>query len=257
MCLVTIAFEQEAEFPLIVAANRDEFHARPTQEADWWPDSPDIVGGRDLQAGGTWLALHRDGRFATITNYRDAVPSIAGQRSRGHLVTEFLLSHTSAIDYLQKIDGDAYAGFNLLVFDGQQLAWHSNRADDPRILDPGVYGLSNALLDSPWHKVRRSKRALTDLIASRTINESQLLRNLKDTTVAPVDDIESDHLPFDKARAISAPFIVLPDYGTRSSSAVIRDRQGRWRFVEQRFNAAGAATGKSSFSFVESGKNPL
>ena len=257
MCLVTIAFEQDAEFPLIVAANRDEFHARPTQDADWWPDSPNIVGGRDLQAGGTWLALHRDGRFATITNYRDAVPSVAGQRSRGHLVTEFLLDDASAIDYLGKIDGNAYAGFNLCVFDGQQLAWHSNRANESRILGPGTYGLSNALLDSPWHKVKRTKRALGELIESRAINESQLLRMLKDTTVAPVDKVESEHLPFDKARAISAPFIVLPDYGTRSSSAVIRDRHGRWRFVEQRFNAGGAATGRSSFSFVESGKNPL
>ncbi len=155
MCLVVLAWQQHSDFPLLIAGNRDEFHARPTKAAHWWPDEPDIVGGRDLQAAGTWLALHRNGRFATVTNYRDAVAPSAKNRSRGHLVTEFLLSEKDSSSYLESIDDASYAGFNLIVFDGKTLAWHSNRGDGPRILAPGIYGLSNALLDSPWHKVMR------------------------------------------------------------------------------------------------------
>jgi len=99
MCLVVVAFDTHPEFPLVVAGNRDEFHARPTQDADWWPDDTNIVGGRDLLAGGTWLAVHRNGRFATVTNYRDAEPKSGKLRSRGHLVTEFLQSGLSPIEY--------------------------------------------------------------------------------------------------------------------------------------------------------------
>ena len=110
MCLIALSVGQHPDYPLILAANRDEFHARPTKEAHWWPDKPDVVGGRDLQAGGTWLALHRDGRFATVTNYRDAMPSKPGHRSRGHLVTGFLDGKLSPEDYLATIDEDRYAG---------------------------------------------------------------------------------------------------------------------------------------------------
>ncbi len=117
MCLVVLAIGQSKEYPLILAGNRDEFHSRPTQKADWWPDNPDVVGGRDLQAGGTWLALHRNGRFATVTNFRDAQPVSPRFRSRGHLVTEFLESDQPPLQYLEAIDGPAYAGFNLIVGD--------------------------------------------------------------------------------------------------------------------------------------------
>jgi uncharacterized protein with NRDE domain len=255
MCLVVLAWRQHADFPLIVAGNRDEFHARPTKEAHWWPDHPDIAGGRDLQAAGTWLALHRNGRFATVTNFRDAVVPTSRNRSRGHLVTDFLLGEQDSLDYLGSIDGDAYAGFNLLVFDGTSLAWYSNRSDGPKVLEPGIYGLSNALLDSPWHKVVRSKAALQDLILQEKINETELLRLLNDHEMAPVDQVESDHLPWEKARSISAPFIVLPDYGTRSSSVAIADSTGQWRFKERRFDANGISTGESMFAFESSGKN--
>jgi len=117
MCLLVIAIRQHERLPLIVAGNRDEFHARPTQAAHWWPDNPQVLGGRDLQAGGTWLAIHRNGRFATVTNYRDAKMERTGLKSRGHLVTDFLKSNLAPFDYLQSIDGDVYAGFNLLVVD--------------------------------------------------------------------------------------------------------------------------------------------
>lgn len=255
MCLVVLAWQQHPDFPLLIAGNRDEFHARPTKAAHWWPDQPDILAGRDLQAAGTWLALHRSGRFATVTNYRDAVTPSAKNRSRGHLVTEFILSKKDSIDYLNGIDNNAYAGFNLIVFDGETLAWHSNRGDGPKILAPGTYGLSNALLDSPWHKVKRSKAALQNLVANERINETELLRLLHDSDKAPIGEIESDHLSFEKAHAISAPFIVMPDYGTRSSSVVVVNASGDWRFMERRFNANGRSAGESAFSMRSSGKN--
>jgi len=249
MCLVVLGWQQHPDFPLVVAGNRDEFHQRPTQEAHWWPDEPDIVGGRDLQAAGTWLALHRSGRFATVTNYRDAELSSAKFRSRGHLVTDFLLGKDDPLDYLNAIDGLAYAGFNLLVSDGRTLAWLSNRSDGAKLLVPGIYGLSNALLDSPWHKVVRSKAALERLIATDKINETELLRLLGDRKKAPVDEIESGRLSFETAHSISAPFIVLPDYGTRCSSIAFCDVSGKWRFRERRFNAKGETMGETAFSF--------
>lgn len=249
MCLVILAWQQHAEYPLIIAGNRDEFHNRPTQGAHWWPDHPDIVGGRDLLAGGTWFALHRSGRFATVTNFRDAVKPSAKFRSRGHLVSDFLLGNDAPMDYCKTIDGPAYAGFNLLLGDGQSLAWYSNRAGDARELGPGLYGLSNALLDSPWHKVRFGKSTLQQLIASGNVNETTVFRLLNDRSMAPVDAVEADHLPFAKARAISAPFIVLPDYGTRSSSVVLLDNGRNWAFSERRFSPDGKRSGDAAFRF--------
>ncbi len=250
MCLVVLGWKQHPDFPLIIAGNRDEFHARPTAEARWWADAPEIVGGRDLQAGGTWLALHRGGRFATVTNFRDVEKPSSKYRSRGHLVTEFLRSTDSPIDYLNTVDPVKYAGFNLLVSDGATLAWLSNRGDGARVLSPGIYGLSNALLDSPWHKVVHSKLALGNLIQRDKVNESELFRLLDDRGRASVAEIESSHLPFETAHAVSAPFIVLPDYGTRSSSVVLLDSAGSWRFNERRFDAGGNKIGESAFAFA-------
>lgn len=248
MCLVVIAWQQHAEYPVIFAGNRDEFHVRPTQDAHWWPDQPDILAGRDQQAGGTWFGLHRNGRFATITNFRDAVPPSPRHRSRGHLVTEFLSGNTGAVEYLESIDGDLYAGFNLLVSDDETLAYFSNRCDGVQVLPPGIYGLSNALLDSPWHKVVRSKHVLQQLVTDNNVNETTVMRLLDDRTKAPVDEIETEHLPFSTAHAISAPFIVLPDYGTRSSSVALRNARQEWLISERRFDPAGRPTGESSFT---------
>jgi len=250
MCLVIIGWQQHREYPLILAGNRDEFHARPTQEAHWWPDQADIVGGRDLQAAGTWLALRRNGRFATVTNFRDAEPPSAKLRSRGHLVSDFLKSADSPLDYLSRIDGAAYGGFNLLVGEGDTLAWLSNRSGPPRVLAPGIYGLSNALLDSPWHKVLRSKAALRQLIEEDRVNASALMRLLGDRDKAPASEIADEHLSFATAHAISAPFIVLPDYGTRSSSVVLGEVSGAWHFQERTFDATGKASGDATFTLT-------
>lgn len=249
MCLVVVAFRVSNETPLIVAANRDEFHARPTSEAGWWPDDPDVVAGRDLQAGGTWLGVHRSGRFATVTNFRDAAPPASDFESRGRLVAEFLQGEATPTDYLDSIDADAFAGFNLLLGDGKTLAYLSNRGGGQRTLPPGIYGLSNATLDTPWEKVERSKARLAELIAERCVDDSSLLRLLDDREKGPAEEARDDHLPFATAHAITAPFIVTPEYGTRCSTVVRADQSGRWHFLERRFDAAGDATGESQFSF--------
>ena len=188
MCLLVFALRKHPRLPLIVAGNRDEFHARPTQAAHWWPDKPGVVGGRDLQAGGTWLALHNSGRFATVTNFRDAERPSPKHRSRGHLVTGFLEGNSSPKAYLEEIDENAYAGFNLIVGTVDEVAYLSNREQGTRDLSPGTYGLSNALLDGPWHKVESSKRGLSDLLDEDSINESSLLRLLGDRTLGPVGE---------------------------------------------------------------------
>lgn len=249
MCLIVLNTGQHPEYPLILAANRDEFHARPTQEAHWWPDRPDILGGRDLQAGGTWLALHRNGRFATVTNFRDAVPSSPMLLSRGHLVTGFLESKLEPRAYLETIRESAYAGFNLIVGTASEVAYLSNHEEGTRRLPAGTYGLSNALLDGPWHKVERSKAELASLVASGKVNESRLLRMMNDRAKAPVVEVETDRLDFKTAHAITAPFIVMPDYGTRCTTIVLADNNGHWHFVERRFDPAGKPIGDSRFSF--------
>ncbi len=249
MCLVVLANRVSDDHPVVLAANRDEFHNRPAREAHWWPDAVDILAGRDLQAGGTWLGLHRSGRFATVTNYRDADSPAGNLESRGRLVTDFLAGGQAPIDYLQSIDVDAFAGFNLLVGDTQRVGYLSNRGGGLRELPPGIYGLSNATLDTPWEKVERSKSRLAGLVEAQELDDSALMGLLGDGDRGPASEVRDDRLPFDTAHAITAPFIVTPEYGTRCSTVVRAESRGRWHFLERRFGPAGDATGEAQFSF--------
>lgn len=250
MCLVVLSLGQHPDYPLILAANRDEFYERPTQDANWWPDKPGVVGGRDLQAGGTWLAAHRSGRFATVTNFGEARRPQPGQFSRGLLVTGFLDSDLGAAEYLDSIDGDAYAGFNLIVGDASEVAYLSNRDDSVRELEPGTYGLSNTLLDGPWHKIKRSKTRMLDLLNDGAVNEAELLRLMLDTQRAPEDEVETGRFDFETAYALTAPFIVLPNYGTRCTTVLLADRNGNWQFTEQRFGPRGKRVGETRLAFT-------
>jgi uncharacterized protein with NRDE domain len=249
MCLIVLSLRQHPDYPLILAANRDEFHARPARAAGWWPDKPDLVGGRDLQAGGTWLAASRNGRFGTVTNFGERRQPPPRGRTRGELVTAFLDSSLAPADYLETIEGDAYAGFNLVVGDTNQVAYLSNRGDGVRVLAPGTYGLSNTLLDGPWEKIRRSKQRLCGLLEQDSVNETTLMRLMADRERAPADQVEAGHLDFNTAYALTAPFIVLPNYGTRCTTVLLADRKGGWQFVERRFDAQGNRAGESRFSF--------
>ncbi len=232
MCLVVIAYRVHPGHRLVVAGNRDEFHARSTEKAHWWPDEPDIAGGRDLQAGGTWLAMHRDGRFAAVTNYRGAEPPPGELQSRGHLVTGFLKSELPPLNYLRSLPGDQYAGFNLLVADGDTLAYCSNQGNTPRELPPGIYGLANTHLDAHGERISRSKDRMRRLLGNHQVESDALMGLLGNR------DASSDN-------PIDAPFVVTPEFGTRCSTVVTIGPERSWRLVERRFDPAGNPTGES------------
>lgn len=249
MCLIVFAWQAHPEYRLVLAANRDEFHGRPTQALHWWPDKTDVLAGRDLQAGGTWLASHRAGRFATVTNYRDRQGTEGKLRSRGELVTDFVMSDMGAETFTKTTAGEQYAGFSLLAIDNDDLYYVSNRGDKPTLLSPGIYGLSNASLDTPWSKLVRSRDRLRSLVDTNTVNETALMRLMADRESAPIPDVEAGQLPFEIARALTAPFIVSPDYGTRCSTSLLWSHEGKVALCERRFDATGESTGESRFSF--------
>lgn len=235
MCLVVVAHGMHPGHRLVVAGNRDEFHARPTEKAGWWPDEPDIAGGRDLQAGGTWLGMHRNGRFATVTNYRGTEPPPGELQSRGHLVTGFLKSELPPLEYLHSLQADQYAGFNLLVADGNTLAYCSNQGEMPRELAPGIYGLANTYLDAQGERISRSKERMSQLLSNHQVEDDALMGLLGSR------DAASDN-------PIDAPFVVTPEFGTRCSTVVTIDRGSSWRLIERRFDPAGEPTGESLIS---------
>jgi len=249
MCLIVFSWCNDPEYRLLLAANRDELHRRPTQDAHWWPDRPNVLAGRDLQAGGSWLGVGRNGRFATVTNYREQQNTSVYPLSRGALVSDFLAASDDPLTFARQLDGSRYAGFNLLLSDGNELVYLSNRGDGPSVLEPGVYGLANASLNSPWPKLLRSRSRLDELIRAGRANETELLRVLADREPASVDEVDAGELPFELARALSAPFIVSPKYGTRCSTVLSWQEPGTIRFTERRFDAAAQQTGESVFSF--------
>ena len=250
MCLVVFAWKMHPEYRLVLAANRDEFHKRPAQDLHWWPDNPVILAGRDLQAGGTWLAVSKPGRFATVTNYRDQLSPHPGLRSRGEIITNFVGSKTPVDTFVSSLAGDDYAGFSLLAADRNDLWYVSNRGDEPVQLAPGVYGLSNASLDTPWTKLVRTRDALRTLATTGEIDETALFRIMADRTEAPGADVEAGDLPFVLARALTAPHIVSAEYGTRCSTALTWSVEEKISVSERRFDAAGNSSGESRFSFA-------
>lgn len=245
MCTLLFAWQVDPARPLIVAANRDEFHARPTAAASTWPrdaeaDAPEIVAGRDLQAGGTWLGVTREGRFAALTNVRE--PFVApppGARSRGGLVAEFLRGRAAPGEYLAGLAPDTYAGFNLVVGDRSSLWYLSNRSGPARALGPGVYGVSNAALDTPWPKVRRGRENLARLVAAGAASPEAVLALLADRAPAPDAELPDTGVGLVMERVLSPLCVVSPGYGTRSSTALTIHRDGVVEFRERSHDAPG------------------
>ena len=239
MCLVLLAHRVSAEFPLVLAANRDEYFARPAAPAAWWRgEGVDIFGGRDLEKGGTWLGITRKGRFAVVTNVRDLTkPPPPGASSRGWLVRDALAS-----DVLPpRVDAARFPTFNLLVGEGETV--HVLRDDaEPAIVAPGVHGLSNHRLDTRWPKVESAMRAFESL---RRIDSDALFRILADDAHAPDDELPSTGVPIEVERALSPAFVRLPAlaYGTRCSTVIIGHAGGGYDFEERTFDASGALVG--------------
>jgi len=239
MCLVAFAWRAHPAWDLVLGANRDEFHERPTAAAMWW-EEPAMLAGRDMRAGGTWLGVTRERRFAAVTNFRDPGDTRAAARSRGELPVAFLAGTQPAEVFAQQAWTlrDAYNGFNLLLGDGEELWYAGSRdAQGPRRIEPGVHVLSNALLDTPWPKVERSGDRLGEALAQMD-PERSVLALLADRALAPDEALPDTGVGLDWERALSAPFIVTERYGTRSSTYVAMG-QGRMRFVERTFAAGG------------------
>lgn len=250
MCLIVFAWQRHPRYRLILAGNRDEAHRRPAEPMHWWPDAPQLLAGRDLQAGGTWLAIGRNGRFATVTNYREAVHAKPRPKSRGELVTAFVNGRETPAAFSAGIAADRYAGFSLLSSDGERFHYTSNRDHDDRDLDPGIHGLSNATLDTPWPKLKRCRAGLERLVDDDRATPTTLFELLGDTRPAPVAEIDDGELPFEMARAVSAPFIRTEGYGTRCTTALLVDYDGNALVAERRFDERGRKSGESEFRFT-------
>jgi uncharacterized protein with NRDE domain len=240
MCLILLAHRAHPDYPLVLAANRDEFYARPTAPAAYWEDAPHVLAGRDLTGGGTWLGITRNGRWAALTNYRDPPTPRPGRPSRGALVGDFLRGDATSAAYIAAVAADAqrYDGFNLLVGDMSDAYYFGNRMPGdatPRRLEPGLYGLSNHLLDTAWPKVARGRRLLGELLDAGSPSPAALLDILYDTEIAPLHELPDTGVGAELERALSASFVATPSYGTRASTALIVDRAGNATFVERTF----------------------
>lgn len=286
MCLVALAFRMLPDGATLIAANRDEFHARATQPLHAWPDSPEVIAGRDSLAAGTWMGMTPSGRFAFVTNYRDPGRQHADARSRGDLVAHFLQGSEAAGTYMATIAarGHEYNGFNLIVGTPHEAWYYSNRGAPPRALNAGIYLLSNHLLDSPWPKSLRVRHAFEALISRMRHRDAasedarhalsdhgavhagqgsmnpdlnamqhasdamrtracEITRLMRDTTPAPDAALPSTGLPLARERLLSSPFIVSPDYGTRSTAVMMLGGDGTQWMSETRYGPDGLAQG--------------
>jgi uncharacterized protein with NRDE domain len=243
-----LAWRCHPRYRLVVAANRDEFHARPAAGLADWEDIPGVIGGRDLQANGAWLAVDGRGRFGIVTNFREFGRRRRSAPSRGGLIPGYLAGQASPGTYLQSLETDApgYAGFNLLLADRTSLWYASNRADVfGRELAPGIYGLSNEFLDTPWPKLVRVRVRFRELLESPSADDprvlgTSLLSMLADRETAPPDEVPPGDLSPEWARKLSAPFVLDATYGTRCSTVVTFSDSGALAIAERRFGADGS-----------------
>ena len=244
MCLIAVAYGVHPDIRLAVAANRDEYHRRPTLAADFWPDYPHVLAGRDLEAGGTWMGVTRNGRFAALANY--AAVGHEGLTSRGHLVGDFLKHHDSALEYASGLRGDDYAGFNLILFDGESLVYLSNSNDGPQVLDVGVHGVSNTSLDADWPKMRASSALLRGALDSGSDKE-QIIAGMRDSSPPPDSEVPAGDAPLELRRRTSSCFVVGEVYGTRSTSVVFVGSK-LLEFEEQSYDRKGQRTERRNFA---------
>ncbi len=235
MCLILLAYQCHPQYPLILAANRDEFHSRPSQAAHWWPDQPQLLAGKDLQAGGTWLGITASGRIAAVTNLRESAKAAKALHSRGLLPLNYLCGASSPEQFIstlkQSIAG--YQGYNLLFGSYDNLYYFSNRQESARRLNPGIHGLSNASLNTPWPKVKNGKQRLGRLIRQPQPEMQQLLEILSSTELATDNELPATGVSLEWERQLSAIRITGAEYGTQVSTLIMIDQQGQVTFHEQ------------------------
>lgn len=243
MCIILLAYEAHPFYRLALAANRDEFYDRPTLQAAFWDDAPGVLGGRDLAVGGTWLGVTVRGSVAAVTNYRDSASKKTGAPSRGLLVSEFLRADDDETSRarLARLAARAsdYNGFNLIAGDRHEFYYFSNRTGGaPQVLEPGVHGLSNHLLDTSWPKVERGKQALAELLShGDTFSTDAIFHILADRSLAAAESLPDTGVGVEIERVLSPIFIASPVYGTRCSTVVLIDRNENVTFIERTFDA--------------------
>jgi uncharacterized protein with NRDE domain len=249
MCLITFAWQCHEEYPLIVLANRDEFYKRPTQPADYWVDHPHVLAGRDLEAGGTWMGVSKQGRWTALTNYRDPQNILANAPSRGELTTNFLTSDLSSDEYLSSVknSGKVYNGFNLLVGDSKDLHYYNNVNNKMSLVSPGVHALSNGLLNTPWPKVESAKNKLDRNLKDDNLDIDLLLQQMLDAEIAEDDQLPSTGVPYEWEKALSAMFISSPEYGTSITTVLRLSRTGVLDFVEHSHPVNGKQEVKKTY----------
>ncbi len=238
MCLIFLSIKQHPEYPLIIAANRDEFYNRNTAPADFWKDHQQIVGGRDLEAQGTWMAMTTSGRISMITNYRDPKNIDPKAPSRGQLVSDFLSSDQTGSGYLKKVEssGTLYNGFNLIVGNLESLYYYSNYRKGIDQIPNGIHGLSNHLLDTPWPKVSRGKEQFLRILQNSELNAELLFQFLKNEERAPDELLPETGIGLERERALSSMFIKTNGYGTRCSTVILVNKQNEVSFTERVYN---------------------
>jgi uncharacterized protein with NRDE domain len=249
MCLIAFAWRAHPRYRLVVAANRDEYFERPAAPAGFWDDHRNVLAGRDLEAGGTWLGITLDGRFAALTNYRNPADKKTGAPSRGSLVSDFLTDKTAPMEYLQGVEQRAvnYNGFSLLVGDPASLAFLSNRGGHSTRVAPGVHGLSNHLLDTPWPKVEKGKSGLAALLDGR-FEANAVFGLLEDTEPASSGELPSTGVSIELEERLSAiRILAVGGYGTRCSTVLSFSEDGRIEFHERSYSEDGGVSGTVSY----------
>lgn len=257
MCLILFSFDPGGEYPVVVAANRDEFYERPTQCAHFWQDAPDIFAGRDLTSRGTWLGVDRYGRFAAVANFRDPSSHLSNALSRGWLVSDYLIGRDDPEVYLSGVQEkqDRFNRFNLIVGDVERVGYLSGPPGKDRMLSPGLYGLSNGMLDTPWPKVERGKAGLRRVLSSPDpLKPNALFEVLADASFPAGADLPDTGVGVEWERILSPIFVSSPTHGTRCSTVLIFDKDGTVRFAERSFDREGheTATVRVQFEVEES-----
>lgn len=259
MCLILFAYNQHPKYKLVIAANRDEFYHRPTKEADFWNDHPNLLAGRDLEGQGTWMGVTKSGRLSLLTNYRDLSNIRPNAPTRGKLVTDFLVSNQNPQQYLNMIHSvsDRYNGFNILLGSVNDLWYYSNYQKNIYMLGSGVYGLSNELLDSPWPKVQKGKQKLKQILKSDEIDQEELFESLFDDFKAPDQELPETGVGIEMERMLSPMFIKSEQYGTRCSTLLLADHENNVTFLERTYDTTTFAHETKKFEFsVKNARRP-
>lgn len=252
MCLIFIALKDHSRYKLIVAANRDEFYNRRTAPASFWKDYPIVLGGRDLEASGTWLGMTKGGRICMVTNFRDLRNVNPHAPSRGKLVTDFLLDNIPAEAYLQKVETQAkkYNGFSLIAGTVDSLHYLSNYREGLILLNSGLFGLSNHLLETPWPKVEKGKKEIQMILKSQVIQPEDMFKVLSDEHISEDDKLPDTGVGLDLERTLSPAFIRSPGYGTRSSTLILVDYENHVYFHERVFDPVTSRVSDQVFEYT-------